>query len=49
MAGDSVEEYPISPPNSILAKQPSDHSLASQILATEKEYSRLLVQASSAV
>lgn len=48
VAGDSVEEYPISSPNSILAKQTSDRYLASQILGTEKEYIRLLVQASSA-
>lgn len=36
-------------PNSILSGQPSDHYLASQIPATEKEYIHLLVQASSAV
>lgn len=34
--GDSVEEYPISSLNSTLVKQPSDHYLASQIIATEE-------------
>lgn len=49
MAGDSAKAYPVSSPNSVLAKQPSAHHLASQLLATEKEYICLSAQAFSAV
>lgn len=45
----TVEKYPISFPNSTFERELSDNCLAFQVLATEKEYIRLSVQAFSAV